>query len=393
MIGAGCRWKLSPALGTLITRGKPVFFMRFPRLLTALFLLWCALPAALYAAPRTTAMLPQDFGGWQITKSFEASKDPAAADPANAGLLKEYGFTDFERAVYTRDDGRKLTIKAARFEDASGAYGSLTFYRTPEMESQNIGDRGYSLNNRVLFCHGNILIDAVFEKLSEMSAAELRELSGVLPRPSGGEVNLPELPAYLPKPGAVKNSERYIEGPIALGHSNAPVPAQYVDFGKRAEVTLENYDLSGNPATLMLIGYPTPQIAAAQLDQMQKAQAAHQLGDQILFRRSGPLLAIVSGPVSDSTLKSLLASVNYDANVTWNQRAPDRRDNVAALIVGVIILAAIIGAISIVTGLAYGGFRMAVKRFFPDKVFDRPEQVEFIALHLSDKSPKPPDSV
>jgi hypothetical protein len=367
--------------------------MRFPRLLTPLFLLWCALPATLFAAPRSAAILPQNFGGWQITRSAERSKDPAAADPVNAGLLKEYGFTDFERAAYTRDDDRKLTIKAARFQDSSGAYGALSFYRTAEMESQDIGDRGYSLNNRVLFCHGNILIDAVFEKLSEMSAAELRELSGDLPRPSGGEVNLPELPAYLPKPGAVKNTERYIEGPIALGDSDAPVPAQYVDFSRRAEVALQNYDLSGNTETLMLIGYPTPQIAAAQLDQMQKAQAAHQLGDQILFRRTGPLLAIVSGPASDSKVKSLLASVNYDANVTWNERTPDRRDNVAALIVGVIILAAIIGGISIVTGLAYGGFRLAVKRFLPERVFDRPEQVEFIALHLSDESPKPPDSV
>lgn len=366
--------------------------MKFLRLLTALFLLPCALPSVLLAAPRGAALLPQDFGGWQMTKSLEKSKDPATADPVNAGLLKEYGFTDLERAVYTRDDGRKLTVKAARFQDASGAYGALTFYRTAEMEGQDIGDRGYSLNNRVLFYRGNILIDAVFDKLSEMSAAELRELSGELPRPSGGEVNLPELPAYLPKPGAVKNTDRYIEGPIALGASNAPVPAQYVDFSKRAEVALENYELSGNNATLMLIGYPTPQIAAAQLDQMQKAQAGHQLGEQILFRRSGPLLAIVSGPVSDSKAKSLVESVNYDGNVTWNERAPNRRDNVGGLIVGVIVLAAIIGGISIITGLAYGGFRLAVKRFFPDRVFDRPEQVEFIALHLSDNSPKPPDS-
>lgn len=366
--------------------------MRFSCLLTALCLLSWALPSASVAAPQGAAILPQDFGGWQITKSFEASRSPAAADPVNAGLLKEYGFSGFERAVYTRDDGRKLTIKAARFQDASGAYGALTVYRTADMESQDIGDRAYSLNNRVLFCRGNILIDAVFEKLSEMSAAELRELSGELSQPSGGEVNLPELPAYLPKTGAVKNTERYIEGPIALGESNPPVPAQYVDFSKRAEVTLENYDLSGNSATLMLVSYPTPQIAAAQLDQMQKAQAAHQLGDQILFRRTGPLLAIVSGSASDSKVKSLLESVNYDANVTWNERTPNRRDNVGALIVGVIILAAIIGAISIITGLAYGGFRLAVKRFFPDKVFDRPEQVEFIALHLSDHSRKPPDS-
>src|SRR5215470_12423240 len=125
--------------------------MRFSRLFTTLFLLSCALPSALFAAPRAAAILPQDFGGWQITKSFETSKDPAAADPVNAGLLKEYGFTDFERAVYTRDDGRKLTIKAARFQDASGAYGALTFYKSPEMLNEKVGDQGYSFNKRVLF--------------------------------------------------------------------------------------------------------------------------------------------------------------------------------------------------------------------------------------------------
>jgi uncharacterized protein DUF6599 len=366
--------------------------MKFPRLLTALFLLWCALPARLFAAPRAAQILPQDFAGWQIAKPAETSKDPSVADSVNAGLLKEFGFTDFERAVYARDDGRKLTIKAARFQDATGAYGALAFYRTAEMETQDIGDRGYSLNNRVLFYHGNILIDAVFQQLSEMSAAELRELSTDLPRPAGGEVNLPELPAYLPKQGAVKNTERYVEGPIGLGDSNVPVPAQYVDFSKRAEVALQNYSLAGSTETLMLIGYPTPQIAAAQLEQMQQAQASHQLDEQIRFRRTGPLLAIVSGPASDSAARSLLAAVNYDANVTWNERTPNKRDNVAALIVGIIILAAIIGGISIITGLAYGGFRLAVKRFFPDRVFDRPEQVEFIALHLSDNPPKPPEA-
>jgi hypothetical protein len=366
--------------------------MRISRITAALFLLSCV-PASSFAAPRETAILPQAFGGWQITKSAQSSKDPAIADPVNAGVLKEYGFTDFERAAYTRDDGRKLTVKAARFQDASGAYGALTFYRSPDMEAQNIGDRAYSLNQRVLFYRGNILIDAVFEKLSEMSAAELRELAGDLPRPSGAEVSLPGLLGYLPRQGAVANTERYIEGPVALGQSNSPVPAQYIDFGKRAEVTLQSYNVGGSPATLMLVGYPTPQIAAAQLAQMQQAQAGHQLGDQLRFRRTGPILAVVSGTASDSTARTLLASVNYDADVTWNERAPNRRDNVAALIVGVIILAAIIGGISIITGLAYGGFRVAVKRFFPDKVFDRPEQVEFIALHLSDSPTKPPDSV
>ena len=46
-------------------------------------------------------------------------------------VLKEYGFVRLEKAAYTRDDGRNLTLKAAVFEDASGAYGAFTYLLTP----------------------------------------------------------------------------------------------------------------------------------------------------------------------------------------------------------------------------------------------------------------------
>ena len=38
-----------------------------------------------------------------------------------------------------RDDGRKLAIKAAVFNDASGAYGAFTYYKTPAMLDEKIG--------------------------------------------------------------------------------------------------------------------------------------------------------------------------------------------------------------------------------------------------------------
>jgi hypothetical protein len=369
--------------------------MSIPRILTILIVL-VGLCFADTQPPKvaTPPMLPASFAGWQTARSAQTSKDPTAADPTNAALLKEYGFTDFAGATYTRDDGRKLTVKAARFQDASGAYGAFTFYKSPEMFNEKIGDQGYSLNNRVLFYRGNVLVDALFEQLSAMSAAELRELADDLPRTPGAAANLPSLPNYLPKESYVKDSSKYVMGPVALERDGAPLPSQYVDFSKGAEVVLGDYNISGTPATVMLIGYPTPQIAAAQLKQIESAQQAHQLGDsQISARRTGPLLVVVSGAISSGDAKALLTSVNYDADVTWNQNTyATRRDNVANLIVGVILLAAIIGGMSIVAGLAFGGFRLAMKRVFPNRVFDRPEQMEIIALHLSDRTQEAPDS-
>src|SRR5690242_10771400 len=74
---------------------------------------------------RATQAIPAQFGGWQVAGPIHSSADPADADPTNAAVLKEYGFTDFESASYRREDGRTLTLKTARFADASGAYGAF----------------------------------------------------------------------------------------------------------------------------------------------------------------------------------------------------------------------------------------------------------------------------
>src|SRR5579872_1761430 len=243
------------------------------------FVLVVSLAVVVWAKDTATApaILPREFGGWQMPAPSRTSNDPAAADPVNAAVLKEYGFDSFESASYTRDDGRKLTVRAARFSDASGAYGAYTYYKTPEMLIEKVGDGAASLNERVLFYRGNILVDVVFEKLSAMSAAELRELAQALPLPVGNTRNLPSLPAYLPKLGYVKNTAKYVVGPVGLEKIGSPLPTQLVDFSVGSEVALGTYETSDGQANLILISYPTPQIAAEHLRQL---DAARQLNPQ-----------------------------------------------------------------------------------------------------------------
>ncbi|HEV8183832.1 MAG TPA: DUF6599 family protein, partial [Candidatus Angelobacter sp.] len=103
--------------------------------------------------------LPAAFSGWHLeAKSAKTTPDPAAADPTDAPVLKEYGFTDLESATYTRN-GRTMQIKAARFSDATGAFGAFTYYVQPQMQVEKIGDSGASSNSRILFFKGNVLVD------------------------------------------------------------------------------------------------------------------------------------------------------------------------------------------------------------------------------------------
>jgi hypothetical protein len=345
-------------------------------------------------AATPVTLLPQSFGGWQIEGAAATSSNPATADPANAAVLKEYRFTDFASATYTRDDGRTLKIRAAQFEDASGAFGAYTFYLQPDMRSEDIGEQGASLGERVLFYRGSVLVDAVFTKESPMSGAELRELAGDLPKPSGSAANLPAFIEFMPRRQYVANTQKYVMGPAALAALSSPVPAGLVDFKDSAEVSLGNYSTASGQATLMLISYPTPQLAATHLRMIDAAHhlAQPQAGIEAIEnsgtffdKRTGPLVAIASGPISESDAKSLLGMVNYEANVTWNTPTDSHEvHDLYVLILNVVILCAILGVLAIVAGVAFGGFRIWMKRLFPGKVFDRPEQIEFISLRLTE---------
>ncbi len=83
----------------------------------------------------------------------------------------------------------------------------------------------------------------------------------------------------------------------------------------------------------------------------------------IFDRRSGPLVVVASGPLSQSDAQSLLASVNYDADVTWNQNTYfDRKNNLANLLVNIILLCAIVLGIALVAGLAFGAGLGQIRR-------------------------------
>ncbi len=327
-------------------------------------------------------LLPNVFAGWQISTTPQISKDPAAADATNAPALKEYGLTDFESATYTRPGGRKLEAKAIRFKDASGAYGAYTFYKVPEMLNEKIGDQGSSLNEIVLFYRGNVLVRAVLDKVTAMSAAELRELADDLPQAKGPGANLPTLPTYLPKQTYVANTAKYVVGPAGLAGARAPISADLVDFSRDAEAVLGDYNTEYGTARLMILAYPTPQIAADRLRAIEASRAAGNPSvAPIMAKRTGPLVALVTGRFSESEGKSLLASVNYDAEVTWNQQTHlSKKDNIGDLIINNFLLIAIIFGMAIVLGVAFGGFRLLMKRLFPDRVFDR--DIDIIRLNL-----------
>ena len=355
--------------------------------------------AHLMLPPVPKALLPEAFAGWVTAEAPKRLSDPAQADPANPAALKEYDFTDAAVATYNRG-GEKLSVHALRFQDASGAFGAYSFYRQSGWPKEQIGTGATSNHNRVLFWQGNIVVDASFQHVGPMSAAELRELAGELPAVDGSRALPPPILGNLPQPSLDGQTTHYALGPAGYAGSGGVLPPDLVSFDLGAEAVTATYSLRSGPATLTIIDYPTPQLAATQES---KIRAYLKAGDpkagspgaapwpkpladsdqaSIEVKRSGPLVAIVSGDAIPEESHKLLAAVYFESSVTsMPQSGESEIAKTGKLLLGIATLVIVGSSAAILLGFFLGGGR-ALYRLARGKPVSSVYDIEFTSLDL-----------
>ncbi|MGA8044420.1 MAG: DUF6599 family protein [Terracidiphilus sp.] len=343
---------------------------------------------------KATALLPQIFSGWELSGSANPLTDAAQADAASAAALKEFDFTYGASAIYKRD-GDTLTVRALRFTDESGAYGAYTFYRQNGWPKEDIGFGATSNNKRVLFWQGDTVVDATFSQITPMSAAEMRSLAHHLPVPRGNKAIPPPILLNLPQASLDKQTTHYALGPAGYTGAGGVLPAELIGFNLDAEAVTANYSLSSGPATLTLINYPTPQMAAGQEEKIRayiKAGSHAQpawpkpLADSDLasleVRRSGPIVALVSGDAIPDESHKLIERVNYQDQLTAIPLPTESEvAKTGRLLFGIATLVVIGSAAAILLGLFLGGGR-ALYRIARGKPASSVYETEFIRLNL-----------
>ena len=346
------------------------------------------------AIPIPPALLPDSFAGWQLDGPIKTVTDPAQADSTNAAALKEYEFTNGGIAEYKRS-GETLTLRAMRFHDASGAYGAYSFYRQNGWPKEDIGSGATSDHNRVLFWVGNTVVDANFSRIGPMSGSELRELASQIPVPDGSRALAPPILASLPKTSLDGQTTHYAVGPSGYVGSGGVLPACLVGFDLGAESVTANYSLRSGPATLTIIDYPTPQMAMAQEPKIRaylkagsQAQPAWpkplQDSDQasLEVRRSGPLVAIVSGDAVPDESHKLLATVHYESDLTSIPQPMESEVNkTGQLLLGIAALVIVGASAAILLGFFLGGGR-ALYRIARGRPASSVYEAEFIRIDL-----------
>jgi Family of unknown function (DUF6599) len=335
------------------------------------------------------SILPSSFAGWSQTNNAAFTPPPDGSAAA-----QEYGFTSGAEASYASGSNH-LDVTLYRMKDPSGAYGEYSYLRTQDMLHGKLAEYSAISEDRALVLDGNLLLEIHGRDLPKLDSSLKSLVAAIAPHAEHGA--LPILMTNLPLKNLVPRTDRYILGPSVLNQSFPVAIGNALGFSNGAEAEVATYRAGAKKMTLLLVDYPTPQFALAKLKQLQ------QQFDVNDSKRNGGLpplyatraltsLALVAGANSEAEANAVLKNVRSGEVLTWNE--PTFRftqPSIGAMVVGTIVGSGIICLFALISGLAFGGVRLVVKRALPDKVFDRSDQLQILQLGLSSKPIKAED--
>ena len=323
--------------------------------------------------PETLVQAVTSLPGWVASGSSEtfneSNIEKFSLKPASD--LRTLGLKNVTAQTWQSPSG-KVRAELFQFIDFGAAYSFFTNQRRLQggvSSALSAGAESFQDRKFSYFWQANYMVRLNGESHS------IENLSEILSRNILGRSQRPAISNRLPSSDLIPGSEEYI-----LDAANIPkvegVDPLALGFEVSAEATTADYRINGKIVRLLLVLYPTQQIARKYADQLNAATpnlAASR-------RRVGPLLAIVSGTSDASVIESLLGQVHYASSVMWEEPQPGL--GLGPIIVTVFTFIGLLLGVCIVAGFGLGGARLLTKSFFPNRAFDRPGEAEFIQLKL-----------
>jgi hypothetical protein len=367
------------------------------RLLRICLGLLCIAVAARSAAAQT--ILPSSFAGWTASAPSTPIL-PAGIDPIlgpDTAAFREYVLKSVEQRSYTQGT-QAASATLYRLRDPSSAYGAYTFLRNDTLSAADLGSYASASHDRALIVVGEMLVDvSVPAKQERPSDADLKQLAALLDK-KADHTPYPIIGDHLPEKGRVRDSERYVIGPLSLAHFVPLGTDDWLGFDHSAETILARYKVAGKDETLVIASYPTQQVAADKFAGMLRRFVFDPPGDvpsgqNVLFgKRVSSFIAVVVGAPSRQSANKILDQVGYQSNVTWDEPKQTLTEpGINSMIVEAFLGTGAIMVFAVAAGIGFGGLRVLVKIFLPNKIFDREKQIEILQLGLSSKPIKAKD--
>ena len=362
----------------------------------------CALAALMLAAgvSASTAILPDRFGAWESvgpakTLRIQDLGTNWAQWTNGEKVLGEAGLTRIEQRAY-RSGNDEVTLRVFSLRDPSSAYEFYTLLLAPGMRNMGLGEDSALSQYDARFLVGNFVVQATLSK--DTKPESLNEILGPL-KAKADPTPLPPLKSYLPDKWRIFGSEKYALGPEAFRAAMTSLNqgayanlSQEVGFQSGAEAMMARYQGEHGSGVLLLIEYPTPQLAENHLHHLEQALPAAAKKAGVNVERKASMLSLVFAATSPMHAQAIRNEVNYETEVTWNEPSATATDPPLVFIMfKIFVFTSLFMVAATIAGIAFGGIRVLIKHWLPGKVFDRPKDIEVLQLGLTGKKIDPTD--
>jgi hypothetical protein len=351
-------------------------------------------------ASAQATLLPDRFGPWQAegpakTLKIQDLGTNWAQWTNGERVIQEAGLSRIEQRSY-RNGTDEITLRVFTLRDPSSAYEFYTFLLAPGMRNFGLGEDSALSQQDARFLAGNLVAQATLSPQTKPES--LGEILAGL-KSKADPTPLPPLKGFLPAKWRIFGSEKYALGPEGFKSAMASLDqgtyanlAKEVGFQNGAEAMLARYQGDKGGGVLLLLEYPTPQLAENHLHHLKQALPASASRSGVSIERKASLLSLIFAATSPMHAQAIRDEVNYETQVTWNEASQTATDPPLVLILYKIFLfTSFFLVFTTIIGIAFGGFRLLVKHWLPGKVFDRPQDIEILQMGLSGKKIDPTD--
>ncbi len=344
------------------------------------------LPLSAFAQQKPFVMPLVPAADWRQVDSHPLPLSAVSQYGGDPAVEQEYGVKALELRTY-RLGKWQTQVVVERAPDVTSAYGLLTFYWTPAMKPEKGVQLTATDANQTIMARGDNFIRFLHGKESPSSANDNQALLIFVGGNKPSASALQNLPAAMPAKGLVPGSEKYVLGPEAAKRILPSFRTDLIGFQQGAEMQLGQYETGKGAATLMSIGYPTPQIARTRFGSLTNFLGLNreQGAGSIYGKRQGSYVFLVLNAGNAGAASALMNQFQVNEGVSWDQKYNAERSftmSLVHMILAIMLLTAMLIGGCIIAGVLFFVSRRVAAKWFPNSQWGHSDEDQLIRLNL-----------
>lgn len=329
-----------------------------------------------------------EFREFKKILSEESFEDPARLSRIEDGrLFLDVGFDKYNRRTYSIGESGTLAIEVITLKDFRAAYSLLTLLRSSGIQDGPPGDAYTISAGSIRFYQERRWVRICGQSASEdlLKRVALSVSNRIGPR----QQKPPSIISHFPKPGYDASRLQYFPGLKSFESYVGSAAGKLLGLNAEAEIAQAQYTVDNHPGVLLLLNFPTSQVAEGYLNAIGNRESSAEDGSKTYAKRAGPIVAILKGPIDSASADKLLSSLHYRYSIRWIYEKRNKPTILWGIPVGILgtvvrslFFIAVLGVVSIIAGAGFALLRFSLRGRFPRNRPEQPEQTEIIRLRL-----------